>query len=207
MIICEHEQGSELWHLDRLGIPTGSMFSKIITATGKPSTSADGYMNQLLADWEAGHPVDPFEPTQAMVNGTEREAQARDLYSFISDNEVEEVGFCFMDERKLIGVSPDGLVGDDGLVEIKSPKGATLMGYRRGGKLPSNYKAQVMGQLWVTDRQWCDFFVYHPDLNHFLIRVERDEKYIKTMEELMTEFIDKMLEQREIIKPTREKAA
>ncbi len=197
MLICEHPQNSPEWLLDRLGIPTASMFKSIITSTGKASTSSSDYMNQLLADWEAGHPVDAFEPTPAMVNGTEREAGARELYSFITDNEVEEMGFCFKDDRKLVGCSPDGVIGDDGLVEIKCPKGKTLMGYRRGGKLPSTYKPQVMGQLWVMEREWCDFFVYHPDLKHFLIRVERDEKYIDTLSTLINEFIETMLDARE----------
>ncbi|MDA3853324.1 MAG: YqaJ viral recombinase family protein [Bacteroidales bacterium] len=199
MIECKHEQGTEAWHIDRLGIPTASMYKSIITSTGKLSTSAKTYMNALLADWLAGKPVDKFEPTLAMQTGTEREAEARDLYSFISDNEVTETGFWFKNDKKLTGCSPDGFVGDKGLKEIKCPKASTLIGYRLAGKLPSDYVPQVQGQLWVMDREYCDFFVYHPDIDNFLIRVERDEKYITTLSGLVNKFIEEMLEKRELL--------
>lgn len=197
MIECKHPQGSPEWLLDRLGCVSASMASKIITSTGKPSTSAKAYRNQLLADWLAGEPVDAFEPTQAMQDGTDREEQARDLYQFVTDNEVTQTGFWFKDDRKIIGASPDGLVGDTGLVEIKNPKASTLVGYRIDGKLPSAYKQQVMFQMWVLNREWVDFFVAHPKIDHFLIRVNRDDKYIKTMEGLVEAFVDDMLEKRE----------
>jgi hypothetical protein len=200
MIECKHEQGTEEWLLDRLGVPTASMFKSIITSQGKPSTSARTYMNQLLADWEAGSPVDAFEPTEAMQNGTDREAEARDLYQFVTNKEVIETGFWFKDNRKLAGCSPDGLIGDDGLIEIKCPKGATLMGYRLDNKCPATYVPQVQGQLWVMERQYCDFFVFHPQLDYFLIRVERDDKYISLLEKEVNKFIDKMLRHREKLK-------
>lgn len=197
MIECPHIQGSEEWHLDRLGIPTASMFKSIITSTGKPSTTANTYMNALLADWLAGKPVDKFEPTQAMQNGTDREAEARDLYSFITNNEVTETGFWFKDERKLTGCSPDGMISENGLIEIKCPKASTLVGYKLANKLPADYVPQVMGQMWVMDAEYCDFFVYHPDIEHFYIRINRDEKYISQVEAEVNKFIDKMLEKRE----------
>jgi exodeoxyribonuclease (lambda-induced) len=200
---CKHEQGTEAWHLDRLSVPTASMFKSIITATGKPSTSAKGYMNALLADWEAGKPVDAFEPTQAMQTGTEREAEARDLYQFITDKEVTKTGFWFKDKRKLTGCSPDGLLNDNGLIEIKCPKASTLIGYRLDNKCPSIYVPQVQGQMWVMDSEYCDFFVYHPEINHFSIRVERDEKYITTLSGLVNKFIDVMLEKRELLKQSK----
>ena len=206
MIECNHEQGTDAWMLDRLGIPTASMYKNIITSTGKPSTSAKGYMNQLLADWEAGEPVDSFEPTPAMQTGTERESEARDLYSFLTENEVIETGFWFKDEKKLTGCSPDGLV-DGNLVEIKCPKGATLIGYRIDNKCPATYVPQVQGQMWVMDAEWCDFFSWHPDINHFLIRVERDEKYIKSLEHEVNKFIDTMLEKRELLTQSKRAAA
>jgi len=197
MIECKHQQGSPEWLLDRLAIPTASMFKNIITSTGKPSTSSKTYMNALLADWEAGRPVDVFEPTQNMRNGTEREESGRDLYSFITNNEVIETGFWFKDERKLCGCSPDGLIGDGGLIEIKSPKASTLIGYRLNNKCPATYIPQIQGQLWVMQREYCDFFAHHPDIEHFLIRVERDEKYITTLSGMVNKFIEEMLEKRE----------
>lgn len=198
-IECTHEQGSDLWLLDRLGIPTGSMFKSIITSTGKPSTSAKTYMNQLLADWVAGKPVDAFEPTQAMIDGTNREAESRDLYTFLTDNEVTETGFWFRDD-KLTGVSPDGMVGNDGLVELKNPKASTLIGYKLDNKLPATYVPQVQGQLWIMEREWCDFLVNHPDIPHFLIRVNRDDDFIAKLSAEVDKFIDKMMIMRDRLK-------
>jgi hypothetical protein len=197
MIISDNPQGSDEWLLERSCIPTGSCFNKIISSTGKSSTSSKAYMNELLANYEAGKPVDAWEGNSFTQIGTEREPESRDLYSFLTDNEVTEVGLCFKDDKKLVAVSPDGLVGDDGLVEFKNPKASTLIGYRLANKLPSTYVPQVQGQLWVTDRQWCDFMVNHPDIEHFMIRVERDEKFIKSLESALSDFIDEMLEKRE----------
>lgn len=206
MIISSHEQGTEEWLIERCDIPTASCFGKIITSTGKPSTSASSYMNELLANHVAGKPVDVWEGNQYTEIGNEREAEARELYSFITDNEVTEVGLCFKDDRKLVGASPDGLVGDNGIVEIKNPKASTLIGYKLANKLPATYAPQVYGQLWVTEREWCDFIVCHPDIDHFLIRVERDDKYIKLLEDEVTKFIDKMLERREILMQSKKVA-
>lgn len=199
MIESKHEQGSTEWHLDRLGIPTASMFKSIITSTGKPSTSSKAYMYGLLADWLAGKPVDKFEPTQAMQTGTEREAEARDLYSFVSGNEVTETGFWFKDDKKLTGCSPDGRLSGNGLIEIKCPKASTLVGYKLSNKLPADYVPQVQGQMWVMDAEYCDFFVFHPDIDHFLIRVNRDEKYMKLLEAEVYKFIESMLDKRELL--------
>jgi len=200
MIRLDMEQGSSEWHLARGGIPTASMFKSILSPTGKPSTSAKGYMNQLLADWKAGKPVDPWEGNKFTDIGTERESESRDLYQLLTDNEVTEVGFCFKDDDRLVGCSPDGLCGDDGLVEFKNPKGSTLIGYMLDGKLPNNYIPQVQGQLWVTDRKWCHFLAYHPDVGHVMYRVERDEEYIKLLSEAVSKFIRIMLEKRTLLK-------
>ncbi len=199
MIECKHEQGSDAWHLDRLGIPTASMFKSIITSTGKPSTSAKGYMNGLLADWEAGKPVDAWEGNQFTETGNEREAEARDLFQFITDKEIVETGFWFKDDKKLTGCSPDGLIGDNGLIEIKCPKASTLIGYRLDNKCPATYVPQIQGQMWVMDKEYCDFFVYHPDIVNFHIRVNRDDEFIKKLESELNKFIDNMLNKRELL--------
>lgn len=196
MIISPHEQNTPEWLLERLGVPSASMFSKIITSTGKPSTSARGYMNQLLAEFYVGQPVDQVEANYWMTRGTELEDEARDLFQLITEKEVKEVGFCFKDDKKQVGCSPDGLIDKDGLLEIKAPKASTLIGYMLSGKLPAEYKPQVQGQLFVTDKQYCQFMAYHPDLPPFLIRAERDDRYIKLMEEHLDDFIEEMLEKR-----------
>ena len=192
MIVCKAQQGTDEWLQDRCGVPTASMFSNILTATGKASSSAKNYQYQLLADWLAGQPVDPFPANFWMIRGTELEPVARETYEFITDNSVSEIGFVLRDDR-MVGCSPDGLVDDNGLIEIKCPKASTHVSYILGKKLPDTYKQQVHGQLWIMEREWCDFFSYHPDMPVFKIRVQRDEKYIKTLADEMDIFIDKLL--------------
>ena len=191
MILCESEQGTEGWFNDRLGIPTASMFKSILTSTGKPSAQANGYMNGLIADVLAGQFLDKMPPTFWMERGTELEPDARELYEFITDNKVDQIGFCYKDENKDVGCSPDGVVGKDGLIEIKSPKAATVVSYMIGGKVPSDYVPQVQGQLWIMEREWCDFFVYHPDLKSFKIRAYRDDDYINKLSEAIVKFNEK----------------
>jgi len=200
MIISEHQQGTDGWFKDRAGIPTASEFGKILTSTGKASTQAKGYMNQLLAEFCADGPIDQIETSYWMQRGNDLEAEARETYAFISGNEVEPANFCFLDERKLIGASPDGFIGANGLHEIKCPKGSTMIEYMLSAKLPTTYKPQVQGQLWVTGREWTDFTCYHPQMKPFIIRVNRDDKYIKLLSDEIEAFIDEMLEKREQLK-------
>lgn len=195
MIFCEAEQGTDEWLLDRLGVPTASQFGNIITATGKPSTSAPVYMYQLLADFKVGRPVDQFPPNFWMKRGTELEPDAREVYEFITDHEVEQTGFILRDDR-MVGCSPDGLVGDSGMLEIKSPKASTHIGYILGGKCPPAYWQQVQGQMWIAEREWCDFMSYHPDMPVFKIRINRDDEFIDLLEKHLNNFIEKMLELR-----------
>lgn len=198
MIIWEGTQGTDEWLQARSAIPTASSFGKIITATGKASATAKTYMNQLLADWLAGHPVDKFEPTQAMIDGTDREEQARSAYEFEKDVTVEEIGLVYLNEDKLVSCSPDGFVGDKGMVEIKNPKASTLISYMLAGGVPAIYKPQIYGQMWVCEREWVDFWVQHPEIAEpYLFRVDRDDEYIKVLSDGVLAFVDKMLEARE----------
>ena len=196
------EQYSEEWWAARLGIPTASMMGNIITPTGKASTSAETYMNQLLADWFAGHPVDQWKGNKFTEIGHEREADTRALYAFLTDNEVTETGFHTKGDM-LVGCSPDGLVGDSGMVEFKNPKGSTVIGYLLSNKMPGQYIPQVQSSLWILEREWCDFMYSHPDITHKVIRVHRDEKYIETLAGLTAGFISKMLEKRALLEKYR----
>ena len=183
MKILEMEQGTQEWLEARLGCPSGSGFSKLITASGTPSSSAESYINDLIAELITGEST-AFHVTEWMQRGTELEPFARMNYELETDREVTEVGFCMHDILRC-GVSPDGLVGDGG-IEIKCPKPSTHVKYLRNGKLPSEYKAQVMGCLWITGREWWDFMSYHPQMPNLLIRVHRDEEYINQLERLVT---------------------
>ena len=182
------EQGSDEWIAARLGIPSASMYGKIITTQGKWSTQADTYINQLVAEKLTGEQT-PFYQNEHMARGTALENDARKMYEFIKDIEVREVGFCLHDTLEA-GASPDGLIGEDGGLEIKCPAPATHVEYLRGGKLPSKYKQQVMGCLWITGREWWDFMSYHPSMKPLIVRVERDEDYIAELEACVSKAVE-----------------
>lgn len=193
------QQRSEEWFEARRGIPTASAYKKIITSSGKPSSTSDTYMNELLAEW-LGAEEERFE-TEWMARGTELEPQAKAFYEFDRDVEVEEVGFVTGLDG-MTGGSPDGLTVDGGL-EIKCPKASTHVKYLLGGKCPADYYPQVQGCIWLCDKDRWDFLSYHPDLSPFLIEVRRDDKFIASLEEELKKFIDKMLKKREKLESFR----
>ena len=189
MRIIDCEQGTDEWLAARLGIPSASMYGKIITTQGKWSTQADSYINQLVAEVLTGERT-PVYQNEYMTRGTELEPEARRMYEFISDNKVDEVGFCMHDTLEA-GASPDGLIGGDdgGGLEIKCPAASTHVEYLRGDTLPSKYKQQVMGCLWITGREWWDFMSYYPNMKPLIVRVERDEEYIAELEKCVTKTV------------------
>ena len=182
MIISPHDQGTDAWLAARLGKPSASMFSKLITMTGKPSASADAYINQLLGERITGK-SEPHYTSEAMMLGTEREPLGRADYEFITGNKVDQFGFI-LDDSESYGCSPDGLIGKDGGLEIKCPAQTTQAGYWRDKQSGvKKYYQQIQGCMMVTDRKWWDFFSYHPDMPHVLVRVKRDEEFIIKLRE------------------------
>lgn len=179
MRISNFEQGSQEWLESRLGRPTASNFSKLITPTGKPSSSADAYINELIAQRITGE-LPEFYTNAAMERGNELEPAAKTLYELMHDVEVVEVGLCLHDTFEC-GASPDGLVGNDGGIEIKCPLPHTHVSYLRDGKVPSKYIPQIQGCLWITEREWWDFMSYNPSMQDLIVRVYRDEAYIKKL--------------------------
>tara|TARA_R110000803_G_C11989495_1_gene321958 strand:- start:7573 stop:8250 length:678 start_codon:yes stop_codon:yes gene_type:complete len=177
MIVIECDQGTEEWFLARQGIPTASNFGKIITpSTGAASKSQLGYIAELIADTAMGGAPEGVEgyTSRAMQHGIETEPAARAAYSLIEGGEVKQVGFCVHDSG-LFGGSPDGLVGDDGGLELKCPNGSTHVEYLMAGVLPIKYKCQVHGSLLVTGRKWWDFMSFSYGLPPFIIRVFPDD--------------------------------
>ena len=199
MIILGHEQGSPEWLAARLGKPSASMFSKLITATGKPSSSADGYINQLIAERLRGQ-SEPFYVTEWMARGTELEPEAREAYEFISGNDVIETGFI-LDTGFEYGCSPDGLIADQGGLEIKCPAPQTMVSYLRDNQVGvKKYWQQIQGCMWISQREWWDFFAYHPEMPHVIVRVERDEDFIAKLAEEVTKAVEIILNQVEKLK-------
>lgn len=190
MIRIECEQGSDEWYAARLGIPTASCFSKIITPkTMKPSASAIPYRHKLLAEWLMGLSLD-FVNTEVMERGKGLEAEAVRWYEFETDCDTEAVGFMTTDDG-LVGCSPDRLVGANGLAEIKCPLPHTHVGYLLDG-VDDAYRCQLQGQLWVAEREWVDFVSYHPTMPKVKIRVQRDEPFILALREAVEAFCESM---------------
>lgn len=173
MIVHEVEQRSPEWYALRAGKPTASEFSKLITSTGKPSESAATYAITLAVEKFAGKPVDAWEGNSWTERGREMELRALDLYSFAHDVDIAPVGFV-TDDDETIGCSPDGLVGTDGLVEVKCLKAENhvkaALYYRKNERCPPTYVQQAQGQMLITGRTWCDVIFYHPELPLLVIR-------------------------------------
>ena len=177
-------QGSTEWRDARCGKPSASGFAKLITATGKPSASAKGYIDSLIAERFVGW-SDGFT-SEAMQRGTDLEPLARVNYEMITGNDVTESGFI-TDETDSYGCSPDGIVvlagGSKGL-EIKCPLPPAMASYMRDPEEGvKKYYQQIQGSMLVTGlRQW-DFFAYHPEMPFVLVTVERDDDFCSKLEE------------------------
>ena len=186
MRIIDCEQGSQEWLSARLGVPSASQFSKIVTGKGGKSTQVEAYINQLVAEELTGETTFVYV-NEHMKRGTELEPDARELYEALTGNTVQEVGFCLHDTVNA-GCSPDGLVGEDGEggLEVKCPAPATHVEWVKAGVVPSKHLQQIMGCLWITGRAWWDFMSYHQTMKPLIVRVERDEEYIEALAEHVT---------------------
>lgn len=177
MKIIDVLQSTPEWHKARCGIPTSSEFDKLLTTKGEVSKQRQKYLYQLAGETITGIAEETYQ-NAVMQRGKEMEAEARQLYQLITGKEVKEIGFCLADGY---GASPDGLVGEDGLVEIKCPTMAVHVGYLLDNAFPLDYFQQCQGQLLVTERKWVDFMSYYPGIKPLIIRVMRDEKFIKAL--------------------------
>ena len=180
MRIIECEQGTPEWLQARLGCPSASSYAKLITSAGKASAQSDAYINQLVAEKITGDSTF-FQITDPMQRGMDLEPYARTAYEMESGNLVDQVGFLKHDTLEA-GASPDGLIGENGGLEIKCPMPHTHVEYLRAGKLPAKYFQQVQGCLWISGRDWWDFMSYHPKMEPLIVRVFRDEVFIKALE-------------------------
>ena len=177
------DQGTDEWRAIRCGKITASRIADLTakTKTG-PSASRGNYIAELVAERLTGIPVEHYT-NAAMQWGTDNESAARDAYSFYRDADVQEVGFVHHPELEMTGASPDGLVGDDGLVEIKCPNTAThIETLLSGNAVPGKYAKQMQWQMACTGRVWCDFVSFDPRMPEAMrlhvVRVYRDDKTI-----------------------------
>ncbi|MGA0129364.1 MAG: lambda exonuclease family protein [Burkholderiales bacterium] len=172
------QQRTEEWLDSRSGHITASAAKLLVTSRGEKTSGAtrESHIYHLAAERVAMKALDVWDGTAAMKIGTEREAAAREMFCSIMDVEIEEVGFIKMDGH-IIGCSPDGIFNDTGL-EIKSPKAATHAKYIVKNKLPTEYIVQVQLTMAVLNLNEYYFMSYHPDLQPFIKRVKRDNKFI-----------------------------
>lgn len=186
-------QKSPQWWSVRKSIPTSSQFHRIMSAVAmKPSTSQMPYIDELLSEkYSDQYQLNDSYVSKDMQNGIDCEPAARAWYAFENDVEVREVGFCLSDCGRY-GCSPDGLIGDEGMIEIKCPKLETHIRYLREGGLPNDYKCQVHGSLIVTGLKWCDFISYSPsdELDHLVVRVTPNE-FTDALREELEKFLGK----------------
>lgn len=186
MKILDCVQMSPEWFKARLGLPTASNFDQIITTKCEPSKQALKYMYKLAGERVSGTCEESYT-NAAMQRGIDLEPEAIAFYEIVNDCKVEKVGFFF--EEGKFGCSPDGLVGDDGMIQIKCPSMAVHVGYLLDNKVPTDYFQQVQGELYVTGRKWSDFISYYPALKPLIVRVERDEKFITALASELSKFI------------------
>ena len=190
------DQGTEEWFTIRIGKVTASRVADVIakTKTGY-SASRDNYMAQLVCERLTGQKGESFT-NAAMQHGTDTEPLARAAYEALKDVLVDEVGFVPHPSIDMAGASPDGLVGDDGLLEIKCPNTATHIETLMSKTVPGKYNTQMQFQMACTGRQWCDFVSFDNRLPEqfqlFVKRIPRDDEFIKQMEDEVVKFLNEL---------------
>jgi len=189
------EQRSDEWFAVRCGKVTASRVSDVIAKTKSGwGASRANYMAQLIAERLTGEVADSYS-NSAMQWGTDHEDEARMAYEFYQNAKVQKIGFVQHNDLES-GASPDGLVEDDGLTEIKCPNTATHIQTLLDQKIPRKYETQMLWQLECTDRKWCDFVSFDPrmpeDLKLFVKRFERDDERLDEIRGMVADFIGEL---------------
>lgn len=196
-------QRTEQWRLDRLGIPTASRYHDLM-ATGRAGQTLSGWKNykaELLIERLTGQPLESFT-SKEMQWGIDTEPLARLYYTLQSGNQVRETGFT-RHETLATGASSDGLIAEDGGLEIKCPNPATHIETLHTQKVPRQYISQVQGNIWIYKRKWWDFVSFDPRMpenaKYVCIRVLRDDAYIEELEGRVKIFLRELDEEVEFI--------
>jgi putative phage-type endonuclease len=186
-------QGTDAWLAQRVGRVTASRMADLMARTKSGwGASRNNYMAELIAERLTGNPAS-FFVNDAMRWGTDQEPYARQAYAEAFKVDVIETGFVPHPEIDMAGASPDGLVGDDGLVEIKAPQTATHLDTLLGAAIPEKYLLQMQWQIACTGRQWCDFASFDPrlpdNMRLHVRRVHRDVSLILDLETEVSAFL------------------
>ena len=190
------EQGSDAWHQLRLGKVTASRVADILakTKTG-PSASRNNYLIELALQ-RVTNAIEPFYSNAYMEWGTATEPQARVAYEVKTSNFVDQVPFIDHPTIEWFGCSPDGLVGKDGLMEIKCPSSATHWEYYKAKEPPKKYFIQMQAQMAVTGAKWCDFVSFDPRFPErsqlLIVNIPRNENFILNMELEIKQFLSEV---------------
>ena len=190
MQIMDCEQGSPEWFAARAGIPTASQFSTVMASGrgGAESKTRRTYMLKLAGEIITGDPMDSFSNAHT-ERGHEMEPEARNFYAFRHDVDPQLIGFI---RNGNAGASPDSLIGENGLLEIKTKLPHLLIDVTLRGEFPTDHKAQCQGQLWIAEREWIDLICYWPKMEPFIARAYRDEEYIKQLARAVDQFNDEL---------------
>jgi hypothetical protein len=180
MIIVNLTQGTEEWFKEKLGKPSASNASKIITNDGKPSKQRIGYLYELAGEILTGKREEGYKNGN-MELGNIREDESRKFYELTHNVEVAQVGVIYKDEQKRFLCSPDGLVDDNYGLELKNVLPKTQVKYLLDNELPSEYFGQVQMSLYITGFKFWQFISYVPLMNPLLIKVELDKVYQKAL--------------------------
>lgn len=186
--VIDCPQGSDEWNACRAGIPTASEFSTILAKGrgGGESKTRKTYLYKLAAERIMGKPTQIWAGNAHTERGHDLEPEARALYAMMSDAEPKQIGFM---RRGPVGCSPDSLVGKDGLLEIKTRLPHLQIELIEAGEVPPEHRAQIQGQLWISEREWVDFFSYWPGLPPFQKRVYREPIYIAELASSVRTFL------------------
>jgi putative phage-type endonuclease len=190
------EQGTPEWHELRRGKVTASRVADILakTKTG-PSASRQNYLIELALQ-RITKTIQPSYTNDAMAWGTATEPQARVAYEVATNNFVDQVPFIDHPTIQGFGCSPDGLVGKDGLLEIKCPNSATHWEYFKAKEPPKKYFIQMQAQMSVTGAKWCDFVSFDPRMPErsqlLIVNVPRDPEFILYMEAEIKQFLSEV---------------
>jgi len=195
MIIYDIEQRSEAWHEARCGRVTGTRFKNLMSK--ETTDSYKDLLTNIACEIITGRAEETYINT-VMEAGIEKEPEARREYEVSFGVEIKQAGFIIPDElepyHSWVGISPDGLTPDDGMIEIKCPLARTHFEYIESGKLPAEYRYQVQGQLFVTGLNYCDFVSYAEGMKLFVVRVLPDLELFKEFEMRLDKLIVQVLE-------------
>lgn len=194
IIILEGEQRTDEWKAARLGVLTSSSCELILSPTQRKT-----FLTKILSEMLTGE-QEPLPYSPHIEHGVKFEDEARRFYEIQKNVKVREVSFIFKDESKRIGTSPDGLVGEEGMLEIKCPSSKVHLSYITEDEVPKKYFYQMQHQMYVSGRKWVDFFSFDPrlpiEVRSYLKRVYRDEEAqekIDTSSKIIIKAIDAFL--------------